>query len=100
MTGRFAQLCLYQSYFLHIIMLFEEESNVAGYLGMLIDQDTDNDTNTSTVVVSLVQGYFSRKAAFFFTSYLLFYLCFVSLKISMHTFFAALLYTLKLLRIY
>jgi hypothetical protein len=27
-------------------MLFEEESDVAGYLGVLIDQDPDNDTIT------------------------------------------------------
>ena len=27
-------------------MLFEEESDVAGYLGVLIDRDIDNDTIT------------------------------------------------------
>ena len=27
-------------------MLFEEESDVAGYLGVLIDQNADNNTNT------------------------------------------------------
>ena len=25
-------------------MIYEKESNIAGYLGVLIDQDTDNDT--------------------------------------------------------